>query len=79
MHSVVSEDRFWDAQFVGGENEPRIIAWLRSCDYTRNCSLCNQRCICVPIVVPAPHNLQHFGDYWTLILVVGQNLGNDTG
>ena len=77
MCGVVSEDRFWNAQFVGGENKPRVIAMLYSCDNTGDSSLCNQSGIFVPVISPASDNLHNSGGQRTTILVFGQNFVKD--
>src|SRR6266571_7703135 len=73
VHGLVSEDSFWDAQCIGGENKPRVIALLRPCENTGDCSFCNRNSIFVPVISPASHNLHNFGDQQSAILVVGHN------
>ena len=72
MSGRVSEVRFWDAQWSGGENIPWIVAWLHCCNNHGNNSLYVQSHILIIAIAPASHNLHNFGDQWTTILVFGK-------
>src|SRR6266702_1319853 len=73
MCGVVSEDSFWDAQFIGGENKPGVIVSLRLCNNTGTYGLYNQPSFLVSTIAPTPHDMAKFGGLQSPILIIEQD------
>src|SRR5882762_10243161 len=71
MCGIISEDRFCDAELLGGENKPRVITILHPSDGTADCSS-YKHVIFIPVIGPACHALHNFGSHRTTILASGQ-------
>src|SRR6266702_2084764 len=71
MCGIVPKDRSLDAQFIGGEDEPRVVAPLRLCDNTSKYGSYNRRSalISTRAIGPASHDTAKFSSTQSLILV----------
>src|SRR6266702_632997 len=69
MCGVVSEDSLWDAQFIGGENKPRVVVPLHSCNNTGTYGLYNQSSFSVSTIAPTSHDTAKFGGLQSPMLI----------
>src|SRR6266702_2025190 len=72
---VVSEVRFWDAQFIGGEKKPRVTVPLRSCNNTGKYDFYNQSA--VSTTAPTSHDPAKFGSLQSPALIVERDFIDD--
>src|SRR6266702_5036997 len=71
--SVVSKDGFGDAQFVGGDRKPMVVAPLRPCNNTGNYGRDHRRSIYALAITPASHKTRNSGRLYWPILVFGHD------
>src|SRR6267378_584201 len=74
MRGITSEDRFCDAELLGGKNKPRVITILHPSDDTADYSSYKQIIISIPVIGPTRHTLHNFGSHRTTISATGQEV-----